>query len=242
MNSLSVIVILWWLVNILQDATARLLNAIVSSKRGRNYIGNNTIVPLLFWGDDLLGIHMTKPRTKICQTTADNLMAAIFKISLIPKQRSEMLHRDVTQWTIDHLIDVEDSTVLTDYHLEACTSLLLVLLSQLPNIRQGSSECTTLLERLLTCRDAASRQNVCMCMQTLMQNPKIRAHSKSMGMEDAIIKKLTVSVFFFYKILMFAIIAWCVSIHITLITLDLVPLGTESSVLQSGALILTWNL
>lgn len=103
-----------------------------------------------------------------------------------------MMHKNVVQWIVDHLIDVEGSPWITNYHLYSVTGLLLVLLTYSPNIREGSSECLTVLERYLQ-RDAC-RSNVQKCLLTIMQNPKIRAQARGMALDDAITKRQLVRI------------------------------------------------
>lgn len=172
---------------------ARLLNAIAATKRGRDYLATYNVVPLLFWGEPLLGIRTEKPRAMIAQTTADNLMAASFKMSLVFKQRIEMVHRNVTQWTIHHLIDIEQSPLLTEYHLRSTTSLLLVMLTHKPYLREGVCECLTLLERYLSCNCPSIRGNVSKCLLVLMENSNIRTIAKLIGLPEAIAGRMKVS-------------------------------------------------
>lgn len=177
----------------IQDSVARLLNAIASTPKGRAYLAEYEIIPILFFGEHLLGIRYDRPRTQLAQTTAENLMAAAFKISLTVKQRIRMLHLNVTQWMINHLIDMEGSPLLTDYQLKSVTSLLLVLLSYKPHLRLGISECLTLLERYLSHANLEVRTNICNLLIVLMTNSNIRAHAKGMGLASAIFNRQMVS-------------------------------------------------
>lgn len=171
----------------------RLLNAVASSENGRQYLASYDIVPLLFFGENVLGVHNEKPRTDIAQTSAENLMAAAFKISLVVKQRIAMLHRNVPQWTINNLMDMEESPLLTDYYLNSVTSLLLVLLTYKPHLRHGIRESLTLLERYLSHASTQATANISNILIVLMENTYIRAHAKGMGLASAIIDRKSVS-------------------------------------------------
>lgn len=176
-----------------QDSVARLLNAVASGRKGREYLAAYDIVPLIFFGEQLLGARYEKPRTQLAQTTSANLLGAAFKISLVLKQRIVMVHRNVTQWTINHLIDMENSALLTDYQLKVATSLLLVLLAYKPHLRHGISECLTLLETYLSHTNPECVENVCKILIVLMGNSNIRAYAKGMGLAMAITNRQMVS-------------------------------------------------
>lgn len=178
----------------LQDAVARLLNAVASTQKGRTYMSTIDIVPLLFFGENLLGAHQSdRPRISLAETTAENLIAAAFKLSLVAKPRTEMLHRHVTEWMIHHLIDMQSSPLLSPYHLRSITSLLLVLLSYKPQLRSEISECLTLLERYLSNPSPESNTNIINIMLVLLSNPNIKSHAVIIGLGTAIMKRQEVS-------------------------------------------------
>lgn len=180
----------------IKDSVARLVNAIASTKKGREYLAAyDNIVPLLFFGEDLLGTRYDKPRTQIANTTAENLLAAAFKISLITKQRIAMLHKDVPQWLINHMTTMEHSNLLTDYQLKSVTALLLVLTSYKSNLRHKICECLTLLESYLSHSNPDVLRNIRNTLTVLMVNSTIRAQARGMGLASAIEQRQTVSGF-----------------------------------------------
>lgn len=63
----------------------------------------------------------------IYDSTADNLIAVMMKLSLNPFQLHDMLENGTLHWLIDHMEEVEYSA--STYHLECMTDLLRMLLN-----------------------------------------------------------------------------------------------------------------
>lgn len=78
----------------LQNCTARLLNAIVSTEIGRNYIGDHSIINLLIWGENLfLQSFKFTDRELIESHTADMLIGTIMKLCLDTWQKRDLIRK-----------------------------------------------------------------------------------------------------------------------------------------------------
>lgn len=78
----------------LQNGTARLLNAIVSTETGRNYIGAHSIINLLVWGENLfLQSFRSTERECIDSHTSDMLIGTMMKLCLDAWQKRDVIRR-----------------------------------------------------------------------------------------------------------------------------------------------------
>lgn len=78
----------------LQNGTARLLNAIVSTEIGRNYIGAHSIVNLLVWGENLfLQSFRSTERECVDSHTSDMLIGIMMKLCLDAWQKRDVIRR-----------------------------------------------------------------------------------------------------------------------------------------------------
>lgn len=110
--------------NALQDAAARFLNALVSTKEGRDYFGKRSVIDTLVWGETSYGDILVY-RGDIDVNVAENLMAALMKLSLQPQQRHDMINKGLIKWLIKHMEDVEYSA--SRYHHEHMCALFMIL-------------------------------------------------------------------------------------------------------------------
>lgn len=79
---------------VLQNYVARLLNAVFSSKIGRDYVGSTSIIQSLIWGNNgNLQMFYRPDRIIIESQTAEHLIAAMAKLSLNKFQRQDMIHK-----------------------------------------------------------------------------------------------------------------------------------------------------
>lgn len=77
-----------------KNCTARLLNAIVSTKAGRNYIGDHSIINYLVWGENLfLQSFKFTDREFIECHTSDMLIAAMMKLGMENWQKKDMIRK-----------------------------------------------------------------------------------------------------------------------------------------------------
>lgn len=93
----------------LTECAARLLNAIVSCKSGRDYIGNHSIVHLLTWDEPSQAErpYASAGYGRIGDATAAHLMATIMKLTLNECQRLDMVHRGLFLWLVRHLNSIK---------------------------------------------------------------------------------------------------------------------------------------
>lgn len=79
---------------LLQNCTARLLNAIISTEIGRNYIGDHSIINLLVWGENLfLQSFKFTDREFVESHTDDMLIGTIMKLCLDAWQKRDLIRK-----------------------------------------------------------------------------------------------------------------------------------------------------
>lgn len=132
-----------------QESTARLLNAIVSTQPGRNYIGGISIIETLVWGETVYATPFAyADREHVNVQMADHLMATIMKLSLNPAQRTDMIHKGLVRWLIRHMEDVEYSA--TAYHQENMIALMMMLVGHPASHELVAEKCTQVLSLLIS--------------------------------------------------------------------------------------------
>lgn len=132
----------------LQESTARLLNAIVSTQPGRNYVGGVSVIETLVWGETIYATPFSyNDRDYVNVQMADQLMATMMKLSLNPAQRTDMIHKGLVRWLIRHMEDVEYSA--TAYHQENMIALLMMLVGHPGSQEIVAEKCTQVLSLLI---------------------------------------------------------------------------------------------
>lgn len=87
---------------------------------GREYFNNKSIIHLLTWGDP--------DRDNIEQGVADNLIAAMMKLSFNTFQSADMIKSGLLKWLLNHMEKVQHSA--STYHLKCMTGLLRMLVNE----------------------------------------------------------------------------------------------------------------
>lgn len=175
--------------NHLQNCMARLLNGIVSYAEGRSYIGHTSIVNHLIWGGENELYKVEPSRQFIDSGTAGMLVAAMMKLSTVAWQRRDMLNKNVLNWTLGHLEDIEYSGTVfqTKYTLTLLNSLLR-LPEAVEELTRRTSQVLVLLARYLKREKSEWFFTVKSILVKLFKHRPFRQAAKEMNFETLLRK------------------------------------------------------
>lgn len=193
----------------LTEAAARLLNAIASTERGRQYIGKYSIVQVLMWDEPQ---QANRPKScagmgRIGDTAAAHLMATIMKLAFEQRQRIDMVHKGVMMWLVHHLASIKYALMqlppngmqpkkkppenakstpaqrIAAYHINSATAVLMQLMAEWPGMRimwDDMRETLGLLGGFLHSDVTACRANVRAVLMAMMSNSRSAAMARTL--------------------------------------------------------------
>uniref|UniRef100_A0A8B9L421 LisH domain-containing protein ARMC9 n=1 Tax=Astyanax mexicanus TaxID=7994 RepID=A0A8B9L421_ASTMX len=161
---------------IVQQYTARLINAFASVSEGRTYLSRFPSLLKL-----LVDCLQTEEKDSVAR---ENVLGAMQKLSLRRVHQSALIRNGMIGWLVDEL---QDSDCLSDYTLEYAVALLMNLCLR----TQGKKKCTEntkhvlkVLSDLLGHENHEVRPYVNGTLYSILSVPSVRQEARAMSMEE----------------------------------------------------------